>query len=528
MAVTTAKPQQTTRVVKLVLDDAAISDQQRELLDRHAGTARLTWNWALGLRNAYEKSVTAQAQQLARSAAAKPEMSEEQIEKARKALLSQTAQRKKIYAQARIDVEAAGGGKPNDFTAFSLSKLQTSLARSGQQPWDWWATEKHGVSRYAISFALANLDTAIKRFYQLRTSGSSRTSVRRAPRKDGMPDNWPRFKAHGHSDPAFALFSIPETEDKLIRGNGSHRLKLPNLGTVRVHDSLMPLRQMMRAGGVPKSARFVQHAGTWTMAINVSFDATNPFVQPAATTARQRRNGAVGMSLGIAHAATLSNAQQFENQRVLEKFQAKRARIQQRMAILQGPDKRTKTPASKAWLAKRNELRRVEAKIAAERDRICHEMTKELSTTYSGIAAKKISIDLMNRNPQQIPDPDRPRHFLPNGASRQSELTRGVLDVAFAKIVEQLTYKTQWYGSQLDLIEPGFLIAHTCSACGAVKPAGTFPVEIRTYICEHCGTSCDRALNNARNAEFALRLAHSPAQSDGSSPWEQPRARARA
>lgn len=43
-----------TRVVRFCLDSAALTSEQRVLLERHAGTARAVYNWGLALRNDQE------------------------------------------------------------------------------------------------------------------------------------------------------------------------------------------------------------------------------------------------------------------------------------------------------------------------------------------------------------------------------------------------------------------------------------------------------------------------------------------
>lgn len=40
-----------TRAFKLCIDSAALTGEQAKLLDRHAGTARAVFNWALAIRN---------------------------------------------------------------------------------------------------------------------------------------------------------------------------------------------------------------------------------------------------------------------------------------------------------------------------------------------------------------------------------------------------------------------------------------------------------------------------------------------
>lgn len=481
-----------TRVVRLCVDVPSLSAEQVDLLDRHAGTARLTWNWALGLKNDFERLVkdTAMALLAAELGTDDPD--------ALKTALADKAIRDRIFKAAKADIEAAGGPKQSDFSAFSLSARQTRMARAGEDPWGWWVSEKHGVSRFALSSALQDLDAAVQKFYTGPKRPPSNKKLK--PRKDGRPGGWPHFKSKHKHDPTFALFSIPTTEASLLRrGN---RLKLPNVGTIRVHDDLSTLRTMIRNGGVPKSARFTSKAGKWYISVNVSFLAVSPFVQPQPLTKAQKRAGDVGVSLGIAHAATLSDGTRLPNPRVLAQFEAKRLRIQQRLSMLKGP-KPGKAPSNE-WKRVKQRQARIEAKIALERKRLTNELTKSLSTNYAAVSIRKTDVDLMVRRPAPVKSEVHPDGFEKNGATKQSRLNRGVLDVAFGEIVRQLTYKTDWYGSELRLISPEYPAARTCSNCGFVKDE--FPLEIRIFDCEECGVSIERAYNAAINVHREGRM----------------------
>jgi hypothetical protein len=69
--------------------------------------------------------------------------------------------------------------------------------------------------------------------------------------------------------------------------------------------------------------------------------------------------------------------------------------------------------------------------------------------------------------------------------------------LAFGEFRRQLTYKCQWYGSQLWIADRWFPSSKTCSACGHVNATLTLPD--RTWDCPECGAGHDRDENAGTN-----------------------------
>ena len=113
------------------------------------------------------------------------------------------------------------------------------------------------------------------------------------------------------------------------------------------------------------------------------------------------------------------------------------------------------------------------------------------------LADQTVTVEDPEAAPAARPDPDRPGAFLPNGAAAKGGLNRAVLDAAFGEIRRQLTYKTSWYGSTLQVAPRFYPSSKTCSACGAVK--AKLRLAERVFSCPACGHAEDRDINAAKN-----------------------------
>jgi putative transposase len=84
-------------------------------------------------------------------------------------------------------------------------------------------------------------------------------------------------------------------------------------------------------------------------------------------------------------------------------------------------------------------------------------------------------------------------------------LAQAVSDASFFEVKRQLFYKSEQYGSSVQLVDRWFPSSKTCHSCGWVKEDLT--LADRVWVCAQCGTVHDRDLNAAIMVESeALRL----------------------
>lgn len=475
------------RVVRLCVDVDGITPTQRDLLARHAGTARAVWNWGLAARNAQHDRLMAHVREVA--------ILEAGTDDGAAALLSDAAWRKKA-------IKAAPDELHRPLRATTLGRAFTAETSDPASRFAWWSTEKHGVARHTVSSALRSLDAAFDRYY--KDTGGQRSAQRARSRKDGRPAAWPRFKKRGRSRDAFSLYNLVVAgQDSWRIIDGAHRIKLPNLGSVRVHENTKRLRRLIARGGRPTAAHLSRSADRWYMSIVVGIPAPEPgttrtpagALVPTRPDRNQRAAGLVGVDLGVKELATLSDGTVVANARLGRAAARRLARLQRHAARQQGPRKGVAPSAS--WIRTQQQIARLQHQTAARRQGVVHELTKRLAIRYAAVAIEDLNVRGMTGTPAAKPDPERPGAFLANGRAAKSGLNKVILDVGFGEFRRQLTYKTPMYGSQLLEVARFAPTSKTCSACGAVR--AKLRLSERTYRCDTCGLVIDRDLNAALN-----------------------------
>ncbi|HEX4207464.1 MAG TPA: RNA-guided endonuclease TnpB family protein [Ktedonobacteraceae bacterium] len=103
---------------------------------------------------------------------------------------------------------------------------------------------------------------------------------------------------------------------------------------------------------------------------------------------------------------------------------------------------------------------------------------------------------------------------------KNHHLAKAISDVGWGEFVRQLEYKAAWYGRTVVKIDRWYPSSKTCSACLDVLEELT--LDVRSWICPHCGTCHDRDINAAKNILAAGLVASAcggtvrPADSKGS------------
>ncbi len=79
---------------------------------------------------------------------------------------------------------------------------------------------------------------------------------------------------------------------------------------------------------------------------------------------------------------------------------------------------------------------------------------------------------------------------------RDHKLASAIADCGFYEFKRQLTYKCEWYGSELIIADRFYPSSQICSHCGHQQK---MPLSVRTYKCSNCGFEADRDFNAAVN-----------------------------
>ena len=181
---------------------------------------------------------------------------------------------------------------------------------------------------------------------------------------------------------------------------------------------------------------------------------------------------AIGIDLGIAHFAVLSNGQKIDNPGYLSNSLA-RLRVLQRRASRKKKGSQNRKKAN--------------LKVA-----IAHEKIKNQRNDF----LQQISTRLINDN--QV-DTICVEYLLVKNMVKNHKLAGAITDVSWSKFIAMLVYKGKWYGKNVIRIDPWYPSSKTCSSCGHVREE--MDLSVREWTCDRCWAIHDRDVNAARNIQ---------------------------
>ena len=244
-------------------------------------------------------------------------------------------------------------------------------------------------------------------------------------------------------------FTVYDGNGKILISAGS-TLKIPTLGTFRLHESLTE-------GYVTQTFTVLKEGNRWYVSFCV--DAECLPVNHAEDT--------VGIDLGVKAFATLSNGQIFDAPKPLKRVKTKLAILQRKAS------KQVKGSANQRKTY--DKIRCVHQNANSIRKDFLHKLTTFLAHTFKVIKIEDLNI---------------------KGLLANHKLAGAIADLGFYEFKRQLTYKCQMYGANLVLVEQWFPSSKTCSSCGHIQPIA---LSERVYLCPKCGMVKDRDLNASLN-----------------------------
>ena len=142
-----------------------------------------------------------------------------------------------------------------------------------------------------------------------------------------------------------------------------------------------------------------------------------------------------------------------------------------------------------------------------------HKATTELAKTYSYIAIEDLKVQNMTASAKgTAEEPGK-------NVKAKAGLNREILNVSPYTMREQLAYKTIWYGSHLEEVDPEHT-SQTCSSCGHVARENR--ASQAKFECQLCGYQDNADINAAMNilsksgiSETAQGLRKTPSKPSG-------------
>ena len=261
--------------------------------------------------------------------------------------------------------------------------------------------------------------------------------------------DYPRFKRKGSGD----SFRYPDPKQiKLDQGNS--RIFLPKLGWVRYRNSRDVLGEL-------RNVTVSSQGGKWFVSIQTRREVELPATQ--ATTA-------IGIDLGIARFATLSDGSYIAPLNSFKSKEAKLAKYQRRMAH--------KQKFSNNWKKAKAKVQKIHAQIANARRDFLHKATTTISQNHAMVFIEDLQVQNMSKSAAGTAE----NHG--KNVAQKSGLNKAILDQGWGEFQRQLDYKTAWNGGMLIAV-PAHHTSQTCPCCGHVSKDNR-QTQAR-FACVECG-----------------------------------------
>lgn len=355
---------------------------------------------------------------------------------------------------------------------------------------------KSGISRPLELMLRFQFEAAWKKYFELCKSGEvekRRNDYISKCKETGKKIKWnkvrnmckPKFKSR-FDEQSFQL----DRGYKLYLADGL--VKLPKLKTpieIKISDK----DKIFNSEFKPKTLTFKKNKlGHYFLTILVEAKEEPKPKQPI------DKNDILGLDLGVRELVVCSDGEVFDNPKFLE-GQYKKLKQLQRKASKQY----RMNEKSENWKKTKRKIAKLQAKIANQRKNYTHNVTHKLvNSGHGSIAIEDLNVKGMTAatKPKQREDSNG---FEQTGKKRKSGLNRSILDANLGEIRRQLTYKCEWEGVNLLVIDRFAPSSKTCNVCG-FKNAKL--KSKKTWTCPQCKTKHDRDLNASKNiANFAAK-----------------------
>jgi len=274
----------------------------------------------------------------------------------------------------------------------------------------------------------------------LRVDKAYKSFFRRVKQKKGKA-GYPRFKVMNRYDSITYPQSGFEIEDK--------KLKLSKIGSIKIK-----LHRNIK--GTIKTCTIKKELDRWYACFSVEYQPEKRIVP----------NKSIGIDVGLANFATLSNGEVIANPKYLRKSEKKLKQKQRELSKkVKGSNNRKKV---KFVLAK------LHRKIRNQRRDFHHQESRKLVNRFGFIAVEDLQIKNMVKN---------------------HRLAKSISDAGWGQFLTMLDYKAEEAGGRVEKEGP-YYTSQECSRCGeCVKKT----LADRTHDCPFCGLVLDRDHNAAIN-----------------------------
>ncbi len=319
--------------------------------------------------------------------------------------------------KARFD---AGEKKLN---YYELCKLLTQWRSETQTSW------LKNAPTHPLQQALKDLERAYTNFFAKRA-------------------DLPRFKKKGQHDG----FRYPDPKQIRLDQVNS-RLFLPKLGWLRYRNS----REVL---GAVKNVTVILSCGQWFVSIQTEREVEQPLP----------RGGAVGIDLGVARFATLSDGRFYAPLNSFKRQATALRKGQQAMC--------RKQKFSHNWNKAKGRIQRIHARIGHARRDYLHKTSTAICQNHAMVCIEDLQVRNMSRSAAgSIEAPGKQ-------VRAKAGLNRSILDQGWFEFRRQLQYKLSWNGGELILVPPQNT-SRRCPQCDHVSAQNRRTQD--RFACVQCG-----------------------------------------
>lgn len=176
----------------------------------------------------------------------------------------------------------------------------------------------------------------------------------------------------------------------------------------------------------------------------------------------------VGIDLGLKDFLVTSDGERINSPQFLRKKEQRLARYQRMMA--------RKVKGSANHVKAKKKVAKVHAQVSDSRRDFLHKTSTDIVARYDVIAVEDLAVKNMVKN---------------------RSLAKSISDSGWGQFREFLTYKSEWYGKRLVVINRWYPSSKLCSDCGYLLRE--LSLGTRRWTCPSCGTRHDRDINAAKN-----------------------------
>lgn len=238
-------------------------------------------------------------------------------------------------------------------------------------------------------------------------------------------------------------------------------LNLTNLGNIQ-------MRGKARTWGTPKTCTIIWKDNKWYASITVNCKPN-----------RETEKNAVGLDFGTYHAIATSDGTLVDNPRFERQIQEKIKKASRKLRKKRAPNKKKKIKASKRWRKFRQQVSKLQNKVANRRQDWQHKVASEIVSSNSLVATEKLNLKGMTKKAKK-------------GSKRKRQkigLNRSLLDVGISNIISLIKYKlNECDGIFVEVPTTKVAPSQTCPDCGKKRKK---ELSERVHNCD-CGCTLDR------------------------------------